>query len=100
VCTYTTERVAIRGSGKVAGEWSSLASASVYVDHPYATPLAHTLNVDLFADAARPARQIALELSVESAEALIAAVSRALDDARRAAIDADVVTAVVAGGDG
>jgi hypothetical protein len=83
VCTYATERLTVRGSGKAAGVWSFLTSASVYVDHPYTTPLAHTLNVDLFAESALPARQIALELSLESAEALVAAISRAVETARQ-----------------
>jgi hypothetical protein len=100
VCTYATERLAVSGSGKTAGEWSSLTSASVYVDHPYTTPLEHTLNIDLFAESVLPARQIALELSLESAEALIAAMSRAVEGARRTANDAQLATADLTVGDG
>jgi hypothetical protein len=100
VCTYATERLAVRGSGKAAGEWSSLTSASVYVDHPYMTPLEHTLNIDLFEESALPARQIALELSLESAEALIAAISRAVEGARQTTIDAQLMTADLTAGDG
>jgi hypothetical protein len=100
VCTYATEHLAVRGSGKAAGEWSPLTSASVYVDHPSVTPLEHTLNIDLFAESALPSRQIALELSLESAEALIAAISRAVGEARQTTIDAQVVTARVTVGDG
>jgi hypothetical protein len=99
VCTYVTEHLAVRGSGKAAGEWSSLTSASVYVDHPYTTPLAHTLNIDLFAQFGLPARQIALELSLESAEALVAAISRAVETARQTTIDAQLVTADLPAGD-
>lgn len=50
MCTYATERVVVRDSGKTAGDWAHVATASVYVDHPYATPLEHTLNIDLFTD--------------------------------------------------
>jgi hypothetical protein len=79
MCTYETQHVVIRGSGKTAGAWVPLARASVYVDHPYATPLDHTLNVDLFSDADGRSRQIALELSLESADALLTAMTRALN---------------------
>jgi hypothetical protein len=100
VCTYATERLTVRGSGKAAGEWSSLTSASVYVDHPYTTPLEHTLNIDLFAESELPARRIALELSLESAEALIVAISRAVEGTRQMTIDAQRLTADLTVGDG
>jgi len=82
VCTYATEHVVVRGSGKAAGEWAPLSRVSVYVDHPAATLLEHTLNIDLFADSEGRSRQIALELSLESAEALLGAITRAVDGAR------------------
>ena len=78
MCTYATEHVVVRGSGKAAGTWAPLARASVYVDHPYATPLDHTLNIDLFSEAEGRSRQIALELSLESAHVLLEAITRAL----------------------
>ena len=82
VCTYTTERLSLRASGKAAGNWSSVTSASVYVDHPYVTPLEHTLNIDLFAESG--SRAFALELSLESADALVAAITTAITAARQA----------------
>jgi hypothetical protein len=82
VCTYATEDVVVRGSGKAAGAWAPLGRVSVYVDHPYATPLEHTLNIDLFGDSEGRSRQIALELSLESAEELLGAITRAVEGAR------------------
>jgi Family of unknown function (DUF6295) len=79
VCTYVTERIAVHGSGKAGGEWVPVASASVYMDHPYATPLDHTLNIDVFTDRDGRSRHVALELSLESAQALLGAISRALE---------------------
>jgi hypothetical protein len=69
----------VRGSCKTAGEWVPVVSASVYVDHPNATPLEHTLNIDLFADSDGRLRHIAVELSLGSARALLEAISRALE---------------------
>ena len=98
VCTYTTERLSVRGSGKAAGKWSSLTSASVYVDHPYTTPLEHTLNIDLFAESG--SRPVALELSLESADALVAAISTAITAARQATAETQSPVAGVTVADG
>ena len=84
MCTYATQRIQVRGSAKAAGRWEPLVRASVYLDHPYATALDHTLNVDLFTDGEALSRHIALELSPRSARELIDAVSRALAEAERA----------------
>jgi hypothetical protein len=84
VCTYATQRIAVRGSGKAASRWEPVVSASVYLDHPYATALDHTLNVDLFIDGDARPRHIALELSLESARELVDAMSRALAQGERA----------------
>jgi hypothetical protein len=98
VCTYTTERLSVRGSGKAAGKWSSLTSASVYVDHPCTTPLEHTLNIDLFSESG--SRPIALELSLESADALVDSISRAMTAARQARTETQRVVAGITVGDG
>ena len=82
MCTYTIERIVVRGSAKAGTQWTPVVSASVYVDHPYATPLDHTLNIDLFTDEDGSTRHVAVELSPESAEALLAAMTRALAAAR------------------
>jgi hypothetical protein len=70
--------IPVRASGKAGGKWAPLEMASVYVDHPSATPLEHTLNIDLFSDADGRSRHVALELSLESAEAMLAAITKAL----------------------
>lgn len=78
MCTYTTERTAISGSGKGAQGWFGLRTATVYYDHPVHAPAEHTLNID-FADAARgPAARVAVELTAESARALVEAIQAAL----------------------
>jgi hypothetical protein len=78
VCTYITEQVEIAGSGKGAHGWFGLTQASVYVDHPFDAPYEHTLNID-FADPAKgPSARVAVELTEESALALIDAIKAAL----------------------
>ena len=82
MCTHVTQRVALIGSAKAGGEWTPVGVASVYVDHPYTTPLEHTLNIDVFPDGHDRSRRVALELSLESAEDLLKALTQALDGAR------------------
>src|SRR3984893_1451945 len=67
-------------AGQRQGRWrvGPLASASVYVDHLYDAPIEHTLNIDLFSDSDGRSRQVALELSLDSAAALLEAVTQAL----------------------
>jgi hypothetical protein len=81
MCTYLTETVALEGSGKGQAGWFRFTRASVYVDHPYHSPHAHTLNVDLADPAQGPAARIALELTEEAARELVDAIERALDAA-------------------
>jgi hypothetical protein len=78
MCTYTTEQRPISGSGKGAGGWFGLSTATVYYDHPVHAQAEHTLNID-FADPSRgPAARVAVELSAASALALVDAIRDAL----------------------
>lgn len=78
MCTYTTEQTAITGSGKGAAGWFDLTTATVYFDHPVHARAEHTLNID-FADPSRgPAARVAVELTAESALALVDAIGAAL----------------------
>jgi hypothetical protein len=78
MCTYATESVPVRGSAKAAGQWAPVGEATVYLDHPYTTSLEHTLNIDFFTGSDDRSRHIALELSPESAQVLLGAITRAL----------------------
>jgi hypothetical protein len=78
MCTYTTEQRAIAGSGKGASGWFGLTTATVYYDHPVHAQAEHTLNID-FADPSRgPSARVAVELTAESALALVEAIHAAL----------------------
>jgi hypothetical protein len=78
MCTYNTEQRAISGSGKGANGWFRLSTATVYYDHPVHAQAEHTLNID-FADPSRgPSARVAVELTAESACALVEAIQAAL----------------------
>jgi len=78
MCTYTTEKVEITGSGKGAEGWFALSDATVYFDHPVHAMAEHTLNIDFRNPGKGPAARVAVELSAESARALIGAIEAAL----------------------
>ncbi|MFK3983448.1 DUF6295 family protein [Micromonospora sp. NPDC050397] len=81
MCTYLTEKIEIDGSGKGPSGWFGLTDATVYVDHPQHAPYEHTVNIDLINPAAGPGARVAVELTEESALALVAAIQAALASA-------------------
>jgi Family of unknown function (DUF6295) len=78
MCTYTTERCALSGSGKGPARWTQLATATVYYDHPVHAMADHTLNIDLAPADGSPGARVALELSAEAAVQLAATIVQAL----------------------
>jgi hypothetical protein len=78
MCTYTTERLEVTGSGKGPDGWFALTDASVYFDHPVHAQAEHTLNIDFLAPERGPGARVAVELSAASARELAAAISAAL----------------------
>jgi Family of unknown function (DUF6295) len=81
MCTYLTEKVSIAGSGKGPAGWFSVTDASVYFDHPVHAPAEHTLNIDFLDPDAGPAARVAVELTADSARALVKAIQTILDAA-------------------
>jgi hypothetical protein len=78
MCTYATEHLQVRGSGKGPDGWFRLTDATVYFDHPVHALDEHTLNIDFAAPARGPAARVAVELSAESARQLVEAINAAL----------------------
>ena len=81
MCTYVTEKVEVTGSGKGARGWFRVTDASVYYDHPVHAPAEHSLNIDFLNPAEGPSARVAVELTEESARALVAAIQSTLDEA-------------------
>ena len=78
MCTYITEIAEVSGSGKSPKGWLPLKEARVYFDHPFYTPADHTLNIDLVNPDLGLDARVAVELTEESAEALVKAIQAAL----------------------
>ena len=82
MCTYATAHRTLDGSAKgPGGAWFHVTNATVYFDHPVHAMAEHTLNIDLADPSAGPAARVAVELTAESARALVAAIQEALASA-------------------
>ena len=71
MCTMIVQQAAIEGSGKGASGWFPVRQANVSYDHPFDAPLEHALNIDFVNEAQGPGARVAVELSEESARALV-----------------------------
>ena len=78
MCTGIIEIGAVSGSGKGAQGWFTVSQAQVYYDHPYHAPLAEALMIDFVDPRQGPSARVAVELSKESALALIQLIQDAL----------------------
>jgi hypothetical protein len=78
MCTYNTEQTDIAGSAKGRSGWVPVTRATVYYDHPVHARADHALNIDFIDPARDPGDRVALELTAESALALVDAIHAAL----------------------
>jgi hypothetical protein len=87
MCSYITERAEIFGSAKGPAGWMKVDTATVYFDHPFFSPLDHSLNIDFVNEAAGSPVRVAVELSAESARALVDAILAALKEGEEAHLE-------------
>jgi hypothetical protein len=78
MCSYIVEKAAVAGSAKGANGWMRIDTANVYYDHPYHAPFDHSLNIDFVCEADGGRERVAVELSAESARALVERIMAAL----------------------
>jgi hypothetical protein len=79
MCTYQTDKVALRGSAKARQGWIKVTDATVYFDHPIHFPAGHALMIDVTDPSRGPDARVALELDPNSARALAESILRTLD---------------------
>jgi len=78
MCSYIVEKADIFGSGKGAQGWFELRQANVYYDHPFHAPLDHALTIDFVNSDLGPGARVAVEMSADSARALVRCIEAAL----------------------
>src|SRR5215469_2344935 len=82
MCTSIVEIVGADGAGKGEdGEWFKLTHSVVSYDHPHHALLEEAITIDFVNRALGPSARVAVELTLESAKELSAALVRAIEAA-------------------
>ena len=78
MCTSIVEIVGCSGAGKTGDGWIDLTTAVVSYDHPHHALLEEAITIDFVNAALGPAARVAVELTLESAKELSAALTKAI----------------------
>jgi hypothetical protein len=78
MCSYIVEKAALVGSAKGRKGWMPIDTANVYFDHPYYSTLDHVLAIDFTNEGEGGRDRVAVELSADSARALVDKILAAL----------------------
>lgn len=81
MCTSIVEIVATDGEGKGEKGWFPLTHAVVSYDHPHHALFEEAIVIDFVNEAMGPSARVAVEISLEAAKALQAALNRAIEAA-------------------
>jgi len=81
MCTSVVEIVRADGAGKGEGGWISLTSAVVSYDHPHHALYDEAITIDFVNAGMGPGARAAVEITIESAKELHAALGRAIAQA-------------------
>jgi hypothetical protein len=78
VCTSIVEIAKAEGSGKGADGWFDLTNSVVSYDHPHHALLEEAITIDFVNSALGPGARVAVEITLQSARDLSAALLRAI----------------------
>ena len=78
MCTSIVETAKVVGSGKGSGGWFELTQAVVSYDHPHHAWFEDAITIDFVNSALGPGARVAVEIGLESAKELAAALQRAI----------------------
>ena len=78
MCTSIVEIVGCAGAGKTGDGWIELTNAVVSYDHPHHALLEEAITIDFVNSALEPGKRVAVELTLEAAKELSAALTRAI----------------------
>ena len=78
MCTSIVEIVEAQGEGKGEGGWFELTNAVVSYDHPHHALFEEAIVIDFVNSNLGPEARVAVEISLDSAKALSAALARAI----------------------
>ena len=78
MCTSIVEIAEAEGAGKGGEGWFDLTHSVVSYDHPHHALFEEAITIDFVNSALWPGARVAVEISLQSAKALSAALSRAI----------------------
>ena len=78
MCTSVVEIIRAEGAGKSEEGWFPLTAAVVSYDHPHHALLDEAITIDFVNGDLGPGARAAVEITLESAKALAAALARAI----------------------
>jgi hypothetical protein len=78
MCTSIVETARAEGAGKGSGGWFELTQAVISYDHPHHAWLEEAISIDFVNPPLGPSARVAVEISLESAKDLAAALLRAI----------------------
>lgn len=81
MCTSILELVDISGAGKGEDSWFDLTRAAVSYDHPHHAMLDEAITIDFVNSTLGPSARVAVEISLQSAKDLAAALLKAIAEA-------------------
>jgi len=81
MCTSIVEIVDCSGAGKTGDGWIELTNAVVSYDHPHHALLEEAITIDFVNRALAPGARVAVELTLDAAKELSAALIRAIEQA-------------------
>ena len=81
MCTNIVMSAPLQGSGKGQLGWFPLSEVSVSYDHPFNLAQEHAVNLDFTNQRAGAAARVAVELTIDSARALVSTLLAAIDRA-------------------
>jgi uncharacterized protein DUF6295 len=84
MCTSIVEVIGAEGAGKGDDGWFALDRAVVSYDHPHHALLEEAITLDFVNSALGPGARVAVELTLETAKQLNAALARAIAAAEMA----------------
>ena len=81
MCTSIVEIVGASGAGKGSDGWFDLTHSVVSYDHPHHALLEEAITIDFVNRALEPGARVAVELTLDAAKALSAALAKAIAQA-------------------
>ena len=78
MCTSVVELIRAEGAGVSEGGWFPVTSAAVSYDHPHHALLEDAITIDFVNPALGPGARAAVEITLDTAKELAAALTRAI----------------------